>query len=91
MSKVTVDATTERPADEVIELAGSGVVLRWLPLSEGRARAGVVNLNGLLRALFEQRDLPGGVLVAVEPCGQVVGAAVLCLGGGGAKCGHCGR
>jgi GNAT superfamily N-acetyltransferase len=81
----TDDEQAVGPAEEIVDLAGSAVIFRWLSLREGGADPDVVGLDGGLRALLEQPDLRGGVLIAVGPGARLVGAAGSGLTSGGAS------
>lgn len=63
--------------DDIVDIAGVAVALRWLRLHEGKANHGLAGIDTVLHRLLDQHEHtgPGGVLVATDPTGAVIGAA----------------
>ena len=65
------------PLDDVVDIAGLAVGLKWLGLHEGKTNRSLAGLDTVLQRLLDQHENTsiGGVLVASDPTGAVVGAA----------------
>lgn len=62
---------------DVVDVAGVAVRLQWLGLHEGKMNHNLAGLDSVLQRLLDQHEdtASGGVLVASDPTGAVIGAA----------------